>query len=198
MSSENLSSLDPSSPLYVYRKALKNHEQQRQEEEEKERSYTLPLKGGARRRSLPPQQLPQTMAPRPRINNAPGNAPSTRMYPTAQNDNRKFGPLPVQQQQQPVQYQHKSESYSLQSQPPWRTNATTNNNYMKTNVNPNYRPYVLNIGGRPIPSVEQNGVHMNRRPNFQQAPIVEDWQYYQSTRISYDKNSDTTFIRSLV
>ena len=210
-STENLSSLDPSSPLYVYKKALKNHEQLQQQEEEKERSYTLPLKGSARRRNqqgFPPQQSAQTSL-RPRINNVPGNAPSTRMFTTAQNDNRKFGSFPVQQQQQPMQQQpmqqqpmqqyqqHMTESHSLQSQPPRRTNAP--NNYMKTNINPNYRPYVLKTGGRPISSVEQNGIHMNRRPmnNFQ-APIEEDWQYYQSTRMSYDKNTDTTILRSLV
>ena len=213
-STENLSSLDPTSPLYVYRKALKNHQQQQQQEEEKERSYTLPLKGSARRRSqhgFPPQQQLAQTSLRPRIN----NAPAARMPTTVQNDNRKFGSFPVQQQQQqpmqykqqqqqqqqqqqPMQYQHKTESHSLQSQPPRRTNVP--NNYVKTNINPNYRPYVLNTGGRPIPSVEQNGIHMNKRPlntNFQ-VPIEEDWQYYQSTRMSYDKNSDTTILRSLV
>lgn len=201
-STENLSSLDPSSPLYVYKKALKNHQQLQQEEEEKERSYTLPLKGSARRRSqqgFPPQQSTQTSL-RPRINNPPGNPPSARIFPTAQNDSRKFGPYPVQQQQQPPmqQYQQMTESRSLQSQPPRRTNGP--NNYMKTNINPNYRPYVLNTGGRPISSVEQNGMHMNRRPmnNYFHAPIEEDLQYYQSTRMSYDKSTDSTILRSLV
>ena len=206
-STENLSSLDPSSPLYVYKKALQNHEQQ-QQEEEKERSYTLPLKGGARRRNqqgLPLQQSAQTSV-RTQVNNGIVNGNPTRMVTSAQNDNRRFTSPPMQQQkQQPVQqqkqYQHTTEKHSLQSQPPKRANAT--NNYIKTNVNssyPSYRPHVSNIGGRPISSIVQNGIHMDRRPhNTKLQPLIqENWQYYKSTRISYDKNSDTTILRSLV
>lgn len=243
-STENVGSLDPSSPLYVYKKALKNHQQQQQEEEEKERSYTLPLKGSARRRSqqglmawqglmaqqsmtqksmtqqsmtqqpvaqqsmgqqgLMSQQSAQTSL-RPRINNAPGNTPPSRMFTTAQNDNRKFGSVPLQQQQQqPKQYQHMADPQLLQTQLPRRTIATTGN-YTKP-TNPNYRPHVSNTGSRPIPIAEQNGFNMNRRPMNSniifQTPVgmgAEDWRYYQSgTRISYDKNSDTTILRSLV
>lgn len=253
-STENLGSLDPSSPLYVYKKALINHQQQQQEVEEKERSYTLPLKGSARRRSqhglmaqqslmaqqglkaqgqmiqqgqtaqqgqmaqqglkaqgqmTQPGQMPQQSAQtslRPRINNAPGNASPGRVFTTAQNDNRKFGSVPVQQQQQPMQYQHKTDPQMLQTQLPRRTIATTGNNYMKP-TNPSYRPHVLNTtSSRPIPIAEQNGFNMNRRPlnsniTFQ-TPVgmgAEDWRYYQSgTRISYDRSSDTTILRSLV
>ena len=198
-STENLSSLDPSSPLYVYHKALKNHQQQ-QQEEEKERSYTLPLKGVRRRnqQGFPLQQSTQTSA-RPRVNNGTVNGPSTRMVTSAHNDNRRFTSPPGQQQkQQPMQFQHTTQTQSLQSQPPRRTNAT--NNYTKTNINPNYRPHVLNIGGRPVSSIQQNGIHTNRKPcnSKLQPPIEEDWRYYKSTRISYDKSSDTTILRSLV
>ena len=199
-STENLSSLDPSSPLYVYRKALKNHEQQ-QQQEEKERSYTLPSKGAvaARRRSQQGfiQQHGAQTSVRPRINN---NAPSNRMFTTAQNDNRKLNSVPARQQQ-PMQYQHKMDTQPLQSQPARRPNPT--GNYIKTTI-PNYRPYVLNTGSRQIPTSEQNGVNMNRKPmvNIFQTAVgmgAEDWRYYQSgTRMSYDKNSDTTILRSLV
>jgi len=203
-STENLSSLDPSSPLYVYRKALKNHQQQQQEQEEKERSYTLPSKGSAARRwsqqGLLPQQSAQTSL-HPRVNNGPinssGNAPpSARMVTSMQNDNRRF---PMSGQQQPMQFQHMTDSQSLQARPAKRTNMGY---YPKTN--PNYRPHILNTGGRSIPTREQNGINLNRRAmngnsQLMTRRVPDDWEYYQSgTRITYDKTSDTTILRSLV
>ena len=193
-SSENLNTMDQYSPLYLYKKALKNHEQQQQQVEEKERSSTLPLKG-ARRRSQLGQYSVQTSL-RPQIANGPTSLPP-RTINTAQNDIRKYPLSP--QQPQSMQYQRTTNVQSPQTQQPPRRTNITGNNYPK--VNANYRPYILNTGGRPITTTEQNGIIWNRRPmNFHsQMPTPNDWQYYQSgTRISYDKDSDTTILRSLV
>jgi len=210
-STENLSKMDPTSPLYLYKKALRNHEQQMQQQQEKEKSYTLPLKGdkfanvltktmGDKRlsqQSLPTQS--SQLALRPRANTSNNISPS-RAFQSMQNVNgdRKMS-MPPQPQQYP---QH------TPSQQPRR--AVSNVGHYPKN-NPGYKPYVLNTNGRPPSSIDHNPANLSRRDsNKSRPPFVgnphmppnrrqDDWRYVKpGTQMTYDRDSDSTILRSLV
>ena len=217
-STENLSKMDPTSPLYLYKKALRNHEQQMQQQQEKEKSYTLPLKGdkfanvvtkamGDRRlsqQSLPAQSSQASL--RPRANTSTSTAPPSRAFQSMQNVNgeRKISLPP----QQPQQYPQHTRPDNLQSQQPRR--AASNAGYYSKN-SPGYKPYVLNTNGRPPSSIDHNSASLSRRdsnksrppiignPHMPQSRRQEDWRYVKpGTQMTYDRDSDSTILRSLV
>ena len=216
-STENLSKMDPTSPLYLYKKALRNHEQQVQQE--KEKSYTLPLKGdkfanvvsktmGDRRfsqQSLPAQQSTSTQSSqasvRPRANT------STRLFQSMQNINgdRKVS---MPQQHPPLQHPHPQYTRLQATQQPRRT--ASNVGYYPKN-SPGYKPFVLNANVKPPTSIDHNPTSLSRRDSNKSRPTVagnphmapnrrqDDWRYVKpGTQMAYDRDSDSTILRSLV
>ena len=127
-STENLSKMDPTSPLYLYKKALRNHEQQVQQE--KEKSYTLPLKGdkfvitktmGNRRlsqQSLPTQSSQTSL--RPRANTSANITSPSRAFQSMQNVN---GDRKVSMPPQPQQSMQNINGDRKMSMPPQNING---------------------------------------------------------------------------
>ena len=108
---------------------------------------------------------------------------------------------------QPQQYPQHIRPDNFQSQQPRR--AASNVGYFSKN-NPGYKPFVLNTNGKPPSSIDHNSSSLSRRDsNKSRPPIVgnshmppsrqEDWRYVKpGTQMAYDRDSDSTILRSLV